>query len=82
MAASLIRHLLLAWLIAAAAEFLLLPVSLRSMNGLESLAAMSLPRLLIVMGVVLSLLEALSGVMPGAGKRWMLPAVFVASVKI
>jgi len=76
MAASLIRHLLLAWLIAAAAEFLLLPVSLRSMNGLESLAAMSLPRLLIVMGVVLSLLEALSGVMPGAGKRWMLPAVF------
>ena len=52
-----IRHLLLAWLTATVGECILLPVSVRSMVGLQSLAAMSMPRLLIVTATVFALLE-------------------------
>ena len=75
-APALIRHLLLAWLTAATAELLLLPAQLKSMNGLKGLAAMSLPRLLIVMGVVLALLESISRLVDRRQQRWMLVGVF------
>ncbi len=75
-AASLIRHLLLAWLIAAAGELLLLPSPLRTMNGLQGLAAMSLPRLLIVTGIVFSLLESLSRLLHRRMERFLLLGIF------
>ena len=75
-AAALIRRLLLAWLIAAAAEMLLLPAQLRTLNGLQGLAAMSFPRLLIVTGVVLSILESVSRFLPHGAERWMMVGVF------
>lgn len=72
----LIRHLLLAWLTAAAGEFLLLPQAAKTMNGLQALSAMSLPRLLIVTGVVLALLEGISRLMNRQTERWMVTGVF------
>lgn len=75
-AASLIRHLLLAWLTAAAAELLLLPAQLKTMNGLLGLAAMSLPRLLIVTGIVLALLEGTARLLRQQVERWMLLGIF------
>lgn len=79
-APALIRHLLLAWLIAAAAEYLLLSAELKTMTGLKGLAAMSLPRLLIITGVVLALLEGTSRLLPRYLERWaVLCAVTVLS---
>ena len=75
-APGLIRRLLIAWLTAATGEFLLLPAALRTMTGLQALAAMSLPRLLIVMGIVLALLEGMSRLLPHKAERWMLAGVF------
>ena len=75
-AAPLIRHLLLAWLTAAAVEMLLLPAQLRTMNGLQGVAAMSLPRLLIVTGILLAILEGTSRLLRCGGERWMLFGVF------
>ena len=75
--ASLIRHLLLAWLTAAAGEFLLLPAQAKTMYGLQALAAMSLPRLLIVAGVVLAILEGTSRFFDGKMNRWLLPGIFL-----
>lgn len=74
--ASLLRHLLLAWLTAAAAELLLLPAQLKTMNGLQGVAAMSLPRLLIVTGIVLALLEGTSRLLNRRAERWMLLGIF------
>lgn len=75
-AASLIRHLLIAWLIAAAVQWLLLPAGLKTMNGLKALGAMSFPRLLINSGIVLALMESLSRFLPGAIERWTLVGIF------
>ncbi len=75
-AASLIRHLLLAWLTAATAEYLLLPAQVKTLVGLQSLAAMSLPRLLIVTGIVLALLEGIFRLINCRAERWMLLGVF------
>lgn len=75
-AAILIRHLLLAWLTAAAGEFLLLSANLKTLNGLQGVAAMSLPRLLIVTGIVLALLEGISRLIPRFAERWMLLGIF------
>ena len=74
--AELIRHLVLAWLTAAAGEFLLLPEEVKTMNGLQALAAMSLPRQLVVTLILLALLEGLSRLMDRRAERWMLCAVF------
>ena len=74
-AASLIRHLLIAWLTAATVELLMLPAELKSMTGLKGLAAMSLPRLLIVTGIVLTLLEGMSRLLR-SGARWMPVGIF------
>ena len=75
-AASLIRNFLIAWLIAAAVEYLSLPRELKSLTGLQGIAAMSFPRMLIVMGVVLVLLEGLSRLLRREADRWVLPGVF------
>ena len=46
-AADLIRHIFLAWLIAAATEALLLSSQMRDLSQLTGLGAMSFPRLLL-----------------------------------
>lgn len=74
--ASLIRHLLLSWLTAAAAEFLLLSAQLKNFSTLQGLASMSLPRLLVVTGIVLALLEGMSRLLTHRAERWMLLGVF------
>ena len=76
-AASLFRHLLLAWFIAATVEFLLLPAELKTMNGLKALGGMSFPRLLIITGILLALLEWMSRFLPGIIERWVLAGIFV-----
>ena len=75
-AASLIRHLLIAWLAAATVELLLLPDELKTMNGLKALSAMSFPRLLIIAGIVFALLEGTSRFLPVAIERWTLAGIF------
>jgi len=75
-APALVRHLLLAWLTAAAAEFLLLPPDAKTMNGLQALSAMSLPRLLLVAGIVLALLEGISRLIGHRAERWMMTGIF------
>ena len=75
-APALLRRLLLAWLTAAAGEFLLLPAGVRTMNGLQALAAMSLSRLLIVTGIVLALLDGISRLVDHRAERWMLAGIF------
>ena len=74
--AALIRNLLLAWLTAATAEFLLLPTQMRAMSNLQGLAAMSLPRLLIVTGAVMAFLEGMSRLLPKGSQRWMMAGIF------
>lgn len=75
-APALIRRLLLAWITASAGELLLLPAALRSMENLKGLAAMSLPRLLIVTAIVFALLEGISRLIHYRAERWMLLGVF------
>ena len=75
-AAVFLRRLLLAWLTAAAGELLPLPEEVKTMNGLQALASMSLPRLLVVTIILLALLEGLSRLMDRRAERWMLVAVF------
>ena len=77
-AAALIRHLLLAWLSAATIEMLLLPQELKTMRDLRGLGAMSLPRLLIMTGALLALLEGLSRLLPRNLERWLLVGLFAA----
>lgn len=72
----LLRHLLTAWFIAAAAEFMMLPADVKTMTGLKGLGAMSLPRLLIVTGIMVALLDGISRLLPRAAARWMLVGVF------
>lgn len=77
MAPPLIRRLLLAWLIAAAGEFLLLPDGVKTMNGLQALSAMSFPRLLIVTGAVLALLDGFSRLLDHRMERGLLVGVYI-----
>ena len=77
-AASLIRHLLIAWLVAATVELLLLPAELKTMNGLKALGAMSFPRLLIITGIALAILEGSSRFLPAGFERWTLAGLFAA----
>ena len=77
-AASLIRNFLIAWLIAAAVEYLSLPSALKSLAGLQGIEAMSFPRMLIVMVVVLALLEGLSRLLRREAGRWVLLGLFAA----
>jgi len=56
----LIRHLFLAWLFSALLEYLFLPQELQDITGLEGIAAMSLPRLLLLTVIFTAVLWALS----------------------
>lgn len=72
-----IRHLFLAWLIASAVEYLLLPKELLGMEHLKGLAAMSFPRLLGVTAGIAVLFWTLSLFLPiRMWQRWAIPAVF------
>lgn len=72
-----IRHIFLAWLIAAATEYLLLPKDLQGMEHLKGLAAMSFPRLLFVTAAVSLVLWGVSLFFETKTvERWAICAVF------
>ncbi len=68
--AGVIRKLLLSYLLAATAEYLLLPSSLRDLSRLDGVAAMLLPRLLGIWAVAFLLLLTLERQIPAALERW------------
>ena len=72
-ASILIRRILLAWMAAAAVEFLLSPGDL---TNLSTIAAMKPARMLMVMGVLLAALQALSKNLASL-ERWLMAGVFV-----
>lgn len=71
-AARWIRRGLLAWLTAAAAEYLLLPAQLRDLSGLSGLAAIPAVRMALVAAVVFTAVTLLSKVLPEPAERWAL----------
>lgn len=72
-----VRRLMLAWLAAAMAEYLLLPAALRELSGLAGLAQMSAGRMILVTAALFVLLAAVSRLLPTRnGERWALAAVF------
>lgn len=75
--ADLVRRILLAWLTAAATEYLLLPAALRDLSGLEGLGQMSLLRV-AGMTAVLTVALLLAGRFwnTAAAERWAMAAVF------
>ena len=76
-AADLIRHIFLAWLIAAATEALLLSSQMRDLSQLTGLGAMSFPRLLLVTAGITGLLSAAGLFFPiGVYERWGIVAAF------
>lgn len=76
-AADLIRHLLLAWLFSALLEYLFLPRAFRDISQLDGIAAMSMPRLLILTGVFTATLWALSSRFKiKLWERWAIAGVF------
>ena len=70
--ADILRKAVLAWVIAAAAEYLLLPGSARGLEGLDGIAQMSLPRMALTAAAIFILLSAVSRVLPLRAERWML----------
>lgn len=72
-----IRRLLLAWLTAAAAEYLLLPEQLRKLAGTDGLAQMSLLRVLLLTIILTGAVWLLSCFWKTEGwERWGLVSVF------
>ena len=71
----LMRHMLLSWLTALVVEYLLLPRALRSLEELDGLAQMSLPR---VLGITVGLSSLLCTVfrLPKRAERWCIVALF------
>lgn len=75
--ADLARCVLASWLLAGMLEFLLLPHGLRTLEGLEGFAHMSLGRALLVTCTGTGLFLLLSTRATGrVASRWMLPACF------
>lgn len=75
--ADLLRRLGLAWLTAATVEYMLLPISLRSMDSLNGLAEMSLARLLTVTAILLVLLCIVpQKYHPPLLERWCIVGIF------
>lgn len=73
----LIRHLLLAWLLSALLEYLFLPQELQDITRLDGIAAMNLPRLLILTALFTAGFWALSQRYHTAvWQRWAIPGVF------
>lgn len=76
-----IRKLVLAWLAAAALEYLRLPAALWNLQGLEGLAEMSMLRMLTTAGIIFLLLAIGGRMIPAIAERWMiLLAVAVMTV--
>ncbi|MBQ9149190.1 MAG: DUF2079 domain-containing protein [Oscillospiraceae bacterium] len=71
-----IRRLALAWLTAAAVEYLLVPEALRSLTALDGIAAMSAVRMVMVAAVVFGALWGFSRVLPEQAERWLMFGVF------
>lgn len=65
-----IRRAIAAWLVAAAAEYLLLDVPSRDLAGLSGIAQMSAGRMIVVTAVVFGLLTALARLLPKSTERW------------
>ena len=72
-----IRRLLLAWLTAITVEYFLLPAQLRDLSGLDGLARMAFPRI-VVLGIVMTVaLWCLSHFWRAENwERWLILAVF------
>ena len=76
--ADFMRRLILSWLLGAVMEYLLLPDALRSLQGLEGLAVMSMGRLLLITVALLCLFSALSLWWDtGKAERWGIAGAFV-----
>ena len=71
---TIIRRLIIAWLLAASVEYLLLPASLRDLAGLDGLAAMNPLRMILVVGAALAALWLLNLKM---GERWLMAGAAV-----
>lgn len=75
--AELIRHLLLAWLFSALLEYFFLPKALQDISHLDGIAAMSMPRLLILTGIFTVVLWVLSlRYNISLWERWAMASVF------
>ena len=75
-AAAAVRKALLAWILAAAVECLLLGSGYRSMAGLEAVAAMSGVRMGLIGGAVFGLLCWQGKRIPARTERWALVAAY------
>lgn len=69
-----IRRAISAWLVAAAAEYLLLDVPSRDLAALSGIAQMSAGRMIIVTAVVFGLLTVLARLLPQSTERWTILA--------
>jgi len=70
-----IRRLILAWLVAAAVEYLLLPGELRDLRSLAGLSRMSMTRFALAAAAVFSLSALLGKLVPDQAERWLMFAV-------
>ena len=76
-ASSLIRHVILGWLLAVTIEYLLLPEAVRNLSNLNGLAKMSLTRVGMITCGVAALLTGISCVInTRLAERWCMVAVF------
>ncbi len=73
-AAGWIRRVILAWLIAAAAEYALLPGQLRDLNSLAGLSRMSMGRMLLIAAAVFAVATLLKKKVPAVPERWLICA--------
>jgi hypothetical protein len=76
-AAPWLRRLVLAWLFAAAAEYLLLAPGLRNLASLDGIAQMSLPRMAAVAGGLFLLCALLSRFLPDTAERWAIAGLIL-----
>ena len=77
--ASIIRHLLLSWLVAVIIEVLILPRELHNLAGLEGLAQMSFTQVLGLTFGIAALLLLISCIVPTRNiERWCIVAAFAS----
>lgn len=79
----LIRKLLLSWLISVALEYLLLPASTRDLAGLEGIAAMSFPRVILLFCGFLLLFMGISQKIDTAKlERWCIVGAYAVLMSL